>query len=332
MLYKNEKKLPELVKQYLCYITTIKNRSTKTAEAYAIDLRNFFKFYKYKKRAKYKNLPLCAIKISDIKINTIKKITLLDAYEYLNFVMEKNNNSAKARARKISSIRGFFKYLTVNLKLLEENPMENLEIPSIKKSLPKYLTIDESKSLLEKTAQNNSATKYRDYCIITLFLNCGMRVSELHNIRFKDLKLKEGNLKLYGKGNKERIVYINDACVQAIKIYIEKERNKLKKVVDKDALFLASKTGKKLGVRQIQKIVENALNAAGFFGMGYSPHKLRHTAATLLYQHGKVDILVLKELLGHENVGTTEIYTHVSNKMLKEAVSKNPLSKEFIKS
>ena len=129
MLYKNEKKLPELVKQYLCYITTIKNRSTKTAEAYAIDLRNFFKFYKYKKRAKYKNLPLCAIKISDIKINTIKKITLLDAYEYLNFVMEKNNNSAKARARKISSIRGFFKYLTVNLRVMKENPVENLEMP-----------------------------------------------------------------------------------------------------------------------------------------------------------------------------------------------------------
>ncbi len=331
MIFENEKELPDLVKQYLCYITTIKNRSVRTAQAYSMDLCNFFKFYKLHKGIVRKNVGFSRVKVSDVDIDLIRKVTLLDVYEYLNFVMTKRGNSARARARKVSSIRGFFKYLTHNLKLLKENPVENLELPAIKKTLPKFLSVDESKELLETTSKSEASTKYRDYCILTLFLNCGMRVSELHNISIKDYKLKEGNLKLLGKGNKERLVYINNACVDAMKNYVEKERNKLRKIVDKDALFLASKTGKRLGVRQIQKIVENALNEAGFFGMGYSPHKLRHTAATLLYQHGKVDILVLKELLGHENVGTTEIYTHVSNKMLRNAVFKNPLADETMK-
>ena len=325
------KELPELVQQYLSYITTIKNRSQKTAEAYAVDLRNFFKFYKLNKNFIEKDTKFLNIKISDIDINIIKEIKLSDVYEYLNFVMKKHNNAAKARARKVSSIRGFFKYLTYNLKIIKENPVEHLELPSFKKSLPKYLSLEESKDLLEIKSNCISSTKYRDYCILILFLNCGMRVSELCNIDFKDIKLEEGTLKILGKGNKERLIYINNACVKAIKNYVEKERKKLKKIIEKDALFLASKTGKRLGVRQIQKIVEKSLNEAGFFGMGYSPHKLRHTAATLLYEHGKVDILVLKELLGHANVGTTEIYTHVSNKTLRNAIYKNPLSEEKMK-
>ncbi len=333
MLYEKKKKLPSLVQQYLSYITTIKNRSKKTADAYATDLGSFFKFYIFSKKfLGKKDIDFKDVVISNIDIKTIKKVKLLDVYEYLSFMTEKFHNSAKARARKVSSIRGFFKYLTFNLKLLDENPVEGLELPSIKKSIPKYLSVDESKNLLHVKSQSDSLTKYRDYCILTLFLNCGMRVSELHNISLTDFKLQEGNLKLLGKGNKERLIYMNYACVEAIKDYINKERKSLHKIVDKNALFLASRTGKRLGVRQIQKIVENALNEAGFFGMGYSPHKLRHTAATMLYQHGNVDILVLKELLGHENVGTTEIYTHVSNKMLREAVSNNPLSDEKFKS
>lgn len=331
MVFEKEKELPELVKQYLCYMTTIKNRSQKTADAYAIDLRNFFRFYKSKNCNVGKDIDFKKIIISDITIRTIKKIKLLDVYEYLNFAMKENGNSAKARARKVSSIRGFFKYITYNLKLLKENPVEHLEVPASKKTLPKYLSVEESKDLLKKKSESVSSTKYRDYCILTLFLNCGMRVSELCNIDLKDFKLKDGSLRLFGKGEKERVVYMNKACIEAIEDYIIKERSNLKKIVDKNALFLASKTGKRLGVRQTQKVVEMALNDAGFFGMGYSPHKLRHTAATLLYQHGNVDILVLKELLGHSNVGTTEIYTHVSNKMLRDAVYKNPLSDEKIK-
>lgn len=330
MFSRGNKDLPDLVRQYLFYITTVKNRSKRTAEAYEIDLRNFFRFYKLNKGLVDENLDFFNIVISDITLEDIKNIKILDVYEYLNFSIT-NNNSAKARARKASSIRGFFKYITVSLKVLKENPVEFLELPTIKKTIPKYLSMDESKKLLEEKSKSESATKYRDYCILTLFLNCGMRVSELFNISFEDLKFDEGSLKILGKGNKERVVFLNDACISAIKGYIEKERSGLKRVVDGSALFLASRTGKRLGVRQIQKVVERSLLEAGLYGMGYSTHKLRHTAATLLYQYGNVDILVLKELLGHANVGTTEIYTHISNKMVKDAAFKNPLANERIK-
>lgn len=323
--------LPELVRQYLFYITTIKNRSSRTASAYAVDLRNFFKFYKmYKTTTKNNNVDFEHIKIDNIDIDLIKQVKLLDVYEYLNFVMKEKNNSAKARARKVSSIRGFFKYLTVNLRIIKENPVEHLEMPSLKKSIPKYLSIDESKELLKIKSLSKSENKFRDYCILTLFLNCGMRLSELVNINLSDIKIETGSLKLLGKGNKERVVFLNEACISSIKDYIEKERNNIKVIKDTEALFVSIRTGNRLGARQIQKIVQASLRDAGLSGKGYSPHKLRHTAATLLYQHGKVDILVLKELLGHVNVGTTEIYTHISNDMIKEAVIKNPLSNEKI--
>lgn len=331
MLSRGNKDLPDLVRQYLFYILTVKNRSKRTAEAYEIDLRNFFRFYKLNRGLVDENLEFFNIAISDITLEDIKNIKILDVYEYLNFSMNSNNNSAKARARKASSIRGFFKYITVNLKVLKENPVEFLELPTVKRAIPKYLSLDESKRLLEKKSEVESSTKYRDYCMLVLFLNCGMRVSELFNISFEDLKLSEGSLKILGKGNKERVVFLNDACISAIKEYIKNERSRLKRVVDESALFLTSKTGRRLGVRQIQKVVERALSDAGLYGMGYSTHKLRHTAATLLYQYGNVDILVLKELLGHANVGTTEIYTHISNKMVKDAVFKNPLANEKMK-
>lgn len=320
--------LPKLVRQYLSYITTIKNRSLRTAAAYAVDLQNFFRFYKLYKKIADSNTELKNIKIDDINIDLIKKIKLLDVYEYLNFVMKEKNNSARARARKVSSIRGFFKYLTVNLRILEENPVENLEMPSLKKTLPKYLSINESKKLLGAKAKSKSPNKFRDYCILTLFLNCGMRLSELVGIDLKNIKMDANSLTLLGKGNKERVVFLNKACMCAIGEYLEKERSQIKTSKNTQALFLSKRTGQRIGARQVQKIVQAALEEAGLSGKGYSPHKLRHTAATLLYQHGKVDILILKELLGHANIGTTEIYTHTSNQMIKEAVIKNPLSDE----
>lgn len=322
--------LPELVKRYLLHLTTIKNRSQKTANAYAVDLKNFFKFYKLSKKLVDSKSNFSEIKINDIDLNLIKEITLLDVYEYLNYAMI-NHNSAKSRARKISSIRGFFKYLTTNLNLLNENPMQNLELPSLKKTLPKYLSIDESIKLLETQASSKSKTKFRDYCILTLFLNCGMRLSEMEGINLQNFKLEDRSLKILGKGNKERIVFLNDACISALKDYFNLERKFLKKIQNKNALFLSSRTGKRLCARQIENIVASALKQANLDNKGYSPHKLRHTAATLLYQHGNVDILILKELLGHANVGTTEIYTHVSNDILKKAMNKNPLSDQKIK-
>lgn len=322
---KNYNNLPELVKKYLLYLVTVRNRSQRTAGAYAIDLRSFFKFYKLNKKLVDCNLNFSEIQIDDVDLNLIKKITLLDVYEFLNFA-KSNNNSAKARARKASSIRGFFKYLTLNLNLLEKNPVKDLEIPSVQATLPKYLSIDESVKLLEIQYNIISKTKLRDYCILTLFLNCGMRLSELAGINLKDFKIDDRSLRILGKGNKERVIFLNDACITAIENYLKLERQYLKKIQNKKALFLSSRTGNRLGTRQIQNVVEVALKNANLDNKGYSPHKLRHTAATLLYQHGNVDILILKELLGHVSVGTTEIYTHVSNEMLKKAVSKNPLN------
>ncbi len=330
MFFNEQSNLPELVKQYLYYITTIKNRTIKTAKAYAVDLRSFFKFYKLHKKMVPIEVEFKNIKVNDVGIELIKQVTLIDVYEFLNYFMIENDNSPKARARKISSIRGFFKYLTFNLKLLNENPVKNLESPTLKKSVPNFLSIDESLKLLAVQSKVNSKTKFRDYSILTLFLNCGLRLSEMESLNLNSLKIEERSLKIFGKGEKERLLYLNKACLVSLENYFKFERSKIKNNDKEKAIFLASRTGKRLSARQIQKIVERALQNADLNDKGYSPHKLRHTAATLLYRYGKVDLLVLKELLGHSNVGTTEIYTHVANESLEQAMSKNPLSDEHI--
>ncbi|MEG0229357.1 MAG: tyrosine-type recombinase/integrase, partial [Oscillospiraceae bacterium] len=216
--------------------------------------------------------------------------------------------------RKVSALRTFYKYLTVKSNLLENNPVKELEIPSLKKSLPKYLSLNESVTLLENVSSSN---KIRDFCILTLFLNCGMRLSELVGINLEDIK--DNTLKLLGKGNKERIIYLNEQCINTIEEY---SKIRPKDTKEKNALFI-SKKGARLSKRRVQEIVTYNLEANGL--NGYSTHKLRHTAATLLYQYGNVDINILKELLGHENLGTTQIYTHISNKQLEDASLKSPL-------
>ena len=311
---------PKILKDYLLYMETIKGRSVKTVNGYCIDLKTFFRFIKQFYKLCPPDTEFSKIDITDVDIELIKKITLSDIYEFLHYTISDRSNSAVTRARKVSSIRGFFKHLTNNLNLLEENPSKNLEIPSSKKSLPKYLTLDQSIELLNAVDGN---FKSRDYCIITLFVNCGMRLSELVGINLSDIR--DNTLRLLGKGNKERIVYLNQACIDAIAAYLT-DRNKLKVIKDKNALFL-TKNGTRIGNRSVEKIVEFNLKKAGLSGMGISPHKLRHTAATIMYQYGNVDIRVLKEILGHVNVGTTEIYTHVSNKQLEEAALRTPLSK-----
>lgn len=324
--------LPDFVKNYLFYLLTIKGRSQQTINGYATDLYGFLKFIKlYKEKNKvpeenaYDNLK----SVQDISIDFLKNITLLDVYEYLNFTMQVKKNSDKARARKVSSIRGLFKYLTVNMRLLNNNPVENLEMPSLKKTVPRYLDIEQSKNLLYTILNQNDEYKYRDYCIITLFLNCGMRLSELTNININDFNINTGTLKLLGKGNKERVVFLNQACKESIQLYLDNDRSAIPSIIDKNALFISKRTKKRIGKRQIQNIVDRRLQNAGLSNMGFSAHKLRHTAATLLYQYGHVDILVLKEILGHANVGTTEIYTHVADDTIKNEIEKNPLSDSF---
>jgi integrase/recombinase XerC len=318
--------LPKLARDYLLYLLTIKGRSQRTVDGYAIDLRTFFRFMKLHRGQVPADCVFEEILINDIDDNFIRSVSLSDVYEFLNYTMRSRSNGAKTRARKVSSLRGFFKYLTVNTQLLTDNPVKNLEIPAAKKSLPIHLSVEQSVKLLDEIGARSSGTQYRDYCILTLFLNCGMRLSELVGINLSSFDRDSGALKLLGKGNKERLVYLNEACQDAIDNYLTKERGQLKTIVDKDALFLSCRSGKRLGARQVQLVVSGALKAAGLDHMGFSTHKLRHTAATLLYQEGNVDLLVLKEMLGHANVGTTEIYTHVSNKKVQEAAAKNPLA------
>lgn len=311
---------PPVMRDFLFYLLTIRGRSQKTVDAYYIDLRTFLRYIKTVKTCVPADTEFSDIKIDDISSEIIRSITLSDVYAFLNFVYSERDNSAKTRARKVSSIRGFFKYLTTKARLLDENPVKDLEIPASKKAMPKYLTLEESITLMSNV---DSGAPERDYCILTLLLNCGMRLSELVGINIPDIR--ENTVKILGKGNKERIVYLNDACLAALERYLAVRKQPVL-ASEKNALFL-SKNRTRLTPRRVQQIVESSLQTAGLSGKGYSPHKLRHTAATLMYQHGGVDIRVLKEILGHANLSTTEIYTHVSDKQIEKAANSSPLAK-----
>ena len=316
---------PDYLQEFLFYLLTIKGRSARTVHAYYIDLRTFLRYIHClkidhidcKDDAFFDSRP-----IHQIPITIIAALSLGDIYAFLNYTAGERENNAKTRSRKVSSIRAFFHYLTIKANYLKVNPVENLDIPSVKKSVPRYLTLEESLELLTHL-ETASASYERDFCILTLFLNCGMRLSELVGIHLYDIR--ENTVRLLGKGNKERIVYLNDACLQAIAAYLPK-RAEIKSIKDKDALFITTR-GTRITPRRVEQIVELCLEKAGLAGRGYSPHKLRHTAATLMYQHGNVDIRILKEILGHVNLGTTEIYTHLSSRQMENAANSSPLAR-----
>lgn len=314
---------PLIIRKFLGYMETVRGKSPRTVDEYYMDLRTFFRYIKQKNILKQgsKSLDFRKIKISDVDIDLIKKIKLVDVFEYMDFLMREKGNIATTRARKVSSLRAFFKYLTLKSGDLETNPLEQLETPRIKKSLPKFLTLGESRLLLDAVREHGGLQKERDWCIITIFLNCGIRLSELVGINICDIR-DDFTLKVTGKGNKERIVYLNDACIDAIENY-KKVRPKIKK--DKEAFFI-SRNKNRISPKTVQDLVKKYLSLSGLEGKGYSVHKLRHTAATLMYQHAKADIRVLKEILGHENLGTTEIYTHVSRDQIKKPMMENPLN------
>lgn len=309
---------PDIIKEFLGYIQTIKGKSDKTVSEYYLDLRTFFRFMKASKNLVDKNTKLEEINISDIDIKFIETITLTNIYEFLSYTATQRGNGLAARARKVSSLRTFFNFLTNKVGKLKVNPTSELEAPKIKSSLPKFLSLEESMELLRHV---DGKYKERDYCILTLFLNCGMRLSELVGLNMSDVR--DDTLRLLGKGNKERIVYLNEACKDAIKKYLAVRP--VDGVKGKNALFL-SRLKKRISPKTVQHMVYKTINETGLEGRGYSVHKLRHTAATLMYQHGNVDIRVLKDILGHENLGTTEIYTHVSSTQMHEAINANPLS------
>ncbi len=312
---------PEVVKDYLNYMLTIRGLSARTVNAYYVDLRTFFKYLVHARGIVSEDIDFDKIDISFIDISFVAQINKKEILEFLFYVTQNRANSAATRSRKISSLKGYFKYLCGRTGRLDKNPMDDIEMPSQKKRLPKYLTLDESITLL-KNIQSDYIE--RDYCILTLFLNCGMRLSEL--VFLNNTDIKDDTIRVIGKGNKERIVYLNSACITALNDLLDANQ-KLENVQDKKALFVSKKTKKRLSARRVQQIVERCLDTAGLSEKGYSVHKLRHTAATLMYQHGGVDMLSLKEILGHVDVSTTQIYTHLDSAQLKKAAASSPLAR-----
>jgi len=310
-----------LLREYLIHLRVIKSKSEKTIEEYFIDIRTFFRFIKVHRDIVSTDIPFEEIPIDDIDLELIKSVSLSDAYEFMTYLADERKNNSSTRLRKTSSLRGFFDFISVKKHLISESPLKDLETPQQKKSKPKYLTLEESVRLLESI---DGKHKERDYCIITFFLNCGLRLSELVNLNVSDIS-PENYIRVLGKGNKERIIYLNDACVSAVNDYL-KVRPTDGLTADRNALFISAHK-KRMSPRMVQTLVYKYLEKIGLDAQGYSCHKLRHTAATLMYQHGNVDVLVLQDILGHANLGTTQIYTHLNTKQKEDAAKANPLAK-----
>lgn len=314
--------LPECLNNFLNYLGTIRGKSANTMAGYKFDLTLFFKFLLLYKRQIPDKTDFENIKINKIGYEFIRNIRLPDLYAFISFSENYRNNGNYARARKVAALKSFYKYLYNKEKIINDNPAEELESPKINKRNPIYLTLNESKTLLKAIDGKNKA---RDYCIITLFLNCGLRLSELCSIDVS--KIKGDTLAVIGKGNKERTIYLNKSCIEAINGYITVRKDLLDKIIDKDALFI-SRNYRRINKRSVELLVKKYIDAAGLSNEKYTPHKLRHTAATLMYKYGNVDIRSLQKILGHENVSTTQIYTHVDDDKLREAIKANPLSGE----
>ena len=312
---------PAFLRDFLTYNETIKGKSSRSVEGYYIDLRTFFRYLLLVRGIAPKNVEFNKIDINAADIELVRSVTISDLYAFMVYCKEELNNNTATRARKTSTLRIFFKYMSVQTHQIPTNPAELLESPKVKQSLPKHLTLENSLELLNSV---DGANERRDYCILTLFLNCGLRLSELCGLNLSDIS-GDGIMTVTGKGNKERAVYLNDSCKAAIKAYLAVRPNEGIVITDRNALFI-SRNHRRISPKTVQHIVKTYLKKAGLDGMGFSTHKLRHTAATLMYQHGNVDIRVLKDILGHANLGTTQIYTHVSDAQIKRAVDANPLS------
>ncbi|SBW03170.1 Tyrosine recombinase XerC [uncultured Eubacteriales bacterium] len=320
---------PPILRDFLTYHEAIQGHSRKTVDEYFLDLRNFFRYIKIEKGKTPRTAELDDISIEDVDLELVRSVTLADVYSYMSYLSrdraQRPNSdhtgyglNAASRARKVASIRSFYKYLTNKAKIIPENPMQDLDAPRTKKSLPRYLDLESSLELLDAV---DGPFKERDYCILTLFLNCGLRISELIGLNVTDVRADQ--LRVLGKGNKERILYLNDACRAAISEYMAARGTV--GIIDKNALFISQRR-KRISKAAVEKLVKKYLTMAGLDSAQYSPHKLRHTAATLMLQNG-VDVRTLQEVLGHEHLNTTQIYTHVDNENLRTAAKANPLGR-----
>ena len=317
----NPKECPRYLNEFFTFQRVVKIKAERTLESYYIDLRIFLRYVKLTKGEVSPGTPMNDITISDVPLEWVRDFSKLDILNYLSYVATDRGNTAKTRHRKLASLKVFYKCLYRDLNLIPSDPAKDIDYPKMHEHLPKFLTLNDSIKLLENMNRDDPYY-YRDYCIITLFLNCGMRLSELVGLNLQDVNLDERTMRLLGKGDKERIIHINDACADSIVQYV-KERHP--SPVEPDALFL-SKRGTRISISRVQQIVDNALRDSNLDNQGYSTHKLRHTAATIMYQHGNVDTLILKEILGHKSISTTEIYTHISNESVKEAMDASPLA------
>lgn len=317
----------EQVQQFAIYKRTIQGCSEKTVNEYMLDLRTFFRYLIAKdKGIDIESEDFIKIDITPIDADYLSKVKTEQIYEFLFYTGDTRKNMWSAKARKLSAIKGLYKYMTLKRNYFEENPAINIESPKPKKALPKFLNLDESMLLLQAILDDEeSNTKERDYCIVTLFLNCGMRLSELVGINLTDIDRDLRSLRVLGKGNKERIIYLNGACRDVLRDYIAIRTSPKYDTVQTKALFL-SRLNKRISVKTVQWMVYKYLELAGLEAKHYSVHKLRHTAATLMYQSGNVDVRVLKDILGHEQLNTTQIYTHVSNESMQSAMDQNPLA------
>lgn len=320
---------PPILRDFLSYHETIKAHSQRTVDEYFLDLRNFFRYLKMTRDPSLRGHELNEIDIMDVDLDFVESVTLTDVYGYMTYlsrdrVLHQNSRnseyglSTSSRARKLSTIRSFYGYLTNKVHLIEQNPVKDIDSPKLKKTLPKYLTLDQSMQLLDSV---DGMYRERDYAILTLFLNCGLRISELCGLNLQDIQ--DEALRVLGKGNKVRIVYLNEACLDALQSYLDVRRPITGR--DQNALFLSSRN-ERISKSTVHALVKKHISAAGLDASQYSSHKLRHTAATLMLQNG-VDVRAVQEVLGHEHLNTTEIYTHVDNEMLRVAAKANPLSK-----
>ena len=320
---------PQLLLDFLSYHETIKAHSQRTVDEYFLDLRNFFRYLKQTRDPALRDVPMDQVSIRDVDRDLIASVTLTDIYGYMTYlsrdrVLHQNSQrsekglNAASRARKLATIRSFYGYLCNKVHVLEENPVKDMDSPKLKKTLPRYLTLEESMALLDSVDGPN---RERDYCILTLFLNCGLRISELIGLNRSDIQGEA--LYVLGKGNKVRIVYLNEACQAALEQYLAVRRPITGR--DEDALFL-SQQNRRISRSMVHALVKRHLLEAGLDSTHYSSHKLRHTAATLMLQNG-VDVKAVQEVLGHEHLNTTEIYTHIDNEALRVAARANPLSR-----
>lgn len=332
---KSREKNPDFLNDFLEYNLTILNKSPNSIKEYNYDIAHFLKYIKFK--FNLSNITdeeyVKTITIKDFDIDTLKKIKLQDIHSFLAYLKINYSSKPTTLARKIASIKVFFKYMCNKTRILTVNPAQELETPKLGKRLPKYLTLEESKELLESTSNLDNHTGHgnhnntiRNHAIITIFLNCGIRLAELVNINISDIDFENNKLNVIGKGNKERAIYLNNACIKAINSYLEDRLKKGIKPDSCDALFLSERKNR-ISRRTVQYTIKQELNLTGITrASNFSVHKLRHTAATLMYKYGNVDIRALQELLGHESISTTEIYTHVDNEQIRNAVENNPLA------